>query len=583
MCRVISQSNGKIRKLLYEAKDSKVTRVNLQGTPGGAEAFELAAKFCYGVSIDTTLSNVAMLRCAAHHLQMTEEFSEKNLELRAELFLKETVFPSITNSISVLHQCETLVPIAEEINLVSRLITVITNNVCKEQLTCGLSKLEPSLPSKAAIAAEQEPPLDWWGKALAVLNLEFFQRVLSSVKSKGLKQDTISRILINYARNSLQCLMIRDVQSNKASFSGCEALKKQRAIVEAIVGLLPAQSRKSPVPMAFLSGLLKTATMANASTVCKTDLERRIGLQLEQAILEDVLIPSSPQNGHHALYETDAVARIFSTFLNLDEEEEEEEEEERARLRERGNGCYDFESPRSPKQSLIFKVSKLLDSYLAEIALDSNLLPAKFISLVEVMPDHARVVTDGLYRAVDIFLKVHPNVKESERYRLCKTIDCQKLSQEACSHAAQNERLPVQTAVQVLYFEQIRLRNALNGSQDQFFFGSVNCQYPQRSGSGVGSGAMSPRDNYASVRRENRELKLEVARMRMRLTDLEKDHVSMKQELVRVNPANKLLRSFTKKLGQLNQLFRMRDVKPLGAKANVDPRFLFQRRRRFSI
>nr|CAD1833360.1 unnamed protein product [Ananas comosus var. bracteatus] len=200
---LVSRS-GKIRKLLYEAKDSKVTRVNLQGTPGGAEAFELAAKFCYGVSIDITLSNVAMLRCAAHHLQMTEEFSEKNLELRAELFLKETVFPSITNSISVLHQCETLVPIAEEINLVSRLITVITNNVCKEQLTCGLSKLEPSLPSKPAIAAEQEPPLDWWGKALAVLNLEFFQRVLSSVKSKGLKQDTISRILINYARNSLQ-------------------------------------------------------------------------------------------------------------------------------------------------------------------------------------------------------------------------------------------------------------------------------------------------------------------------------------------------------------------------------------------
>ncbi|KAA3480341.1 BTB/POZ domain-containing protein isoform X2 [Gossypium australe] len=35
-------------------------------------------------------------------------------------------------------------------------------------------------------------------------------------------------------------------------------------------------------------------------------------------------------------------------------------------------------------------------------------------------------------------------MKDTERYRLCKTIDCQKLSQEACSHAAQNERLPVQ-------------------------------------------------------------------------------------------------------------------------------------------
>lgn len=170
-------------------------------------------------------------------------------------------------------------------------------------------------------------------------------------------------------------------------------------------------------------------------------------------------------------------------------------------------------------------------------------------------------------------------MKESERYRLCKTIDCQKLSQEACSHAAQNERLPVQMAVQVLYFEQIRLRNAMNGvgAHNQFLFGSMN---GQRSGSGAGSGCISPRDNYASVRRENRELKLEVARMRMRLTDLEKDHVSMKQDLVRSHPANRLFKSFTKKLSKLNALFRIRDVKPKG---NSESRFLFQKRRRHSV
>lgn len=73
----------------------------------------------------------------------------------------------------------------------------------------------------------------------------------------------------------------------------------------------------------------------------------------------------------------------------------------------------------------------------------------------------------------------------------------------------------------------------MNGGHNQFFFGSMNDQFPQRLGSGAGSGCISPRDNYASVRRENRELKLEVGRMRMRLTDLEKDHVSMKQELVK--------------------------------------------------
>lgn len=179
--------------------------------------------------------------------------------------------------------------------------------------------------------------------------------------------------------------------------------------------------------------------------------------------------------------------------------------------------------------------------------------------------------------------QVHPNIKESERYRLCKTINCQKLSQEACSHAAQNERLPVQTAVQVLYFEQIRLRNAMNGGHNQFYSSSMNGQFPQRSGSGAGSGCISPRDNYASVRRENRELKLEVARMRMRLTDLEKDHVSMKQELVKPHSASRLLRSFTRKLRKLNLLFRIKETKNLSGRANSESRFFFQRRRRYSV
>lgn len=172
-------------------------------------------------------------------------------------------------------------------------------------------------------------------------------------------------------------------------------------------------------------------------------------------------------------------------------------------------------------------------------------------------------------------------MKESDRYRLCKTINCQKLSQEACTHAAQNERLPVQMAVQVLYFEQIRMKNAMsNGGANPnpiFFQG-------QRS---LGSGAISPRDNYASVRRENRELKLEVARMRMRLTDLEKDHVSIKQEIGRPGPANKLLRSFTIKLRKLNALFRAGSQRsrsrPLASKASSENGFLCHKRRNHSI
>ncbi|KAI7751431.1 hypothetical protein M8C21_008224 [Ambrosia artemisiifolia] len=574
---LVSKS-GRIRKMLMEAKDSKTLRLNLQNLPGGSESFELAAKFCYGLNIEINLTNVAKLRCVSHFLEMSEEFADKNLEYRTEAFLKESVLPNITNSISVLHHCESLLPVSEEINLVGRIITAIANNACKEQLTCGLSKLESNYHLKPVPQSESE---NWWGKSLTVLGLEFFQRVLTAVKTKGLKQDMIARILMNYAHNSLQGLFLRDPQLAKGNFSDLEGQKKHRMIVEVIVGLLPTQSRKSSVPMAFLSSLLKSSIMASTSTACRSDLERRIGLQLDQAILEDILIPATASHGnnHGQLYDTDSIFRIFSIFLNLDEDDDDDDN----LLRDEGEMVYDFDTPSSPKQSSIVKVSKLLDCFLAEIAIDPNLPGSKFIALAELLPDHARLVNDGLYRAVDIFLKVHPNLKDSERYRLCKTIDCQKLSQEACSHAAQNERLPVQMAVQVLYFEQIRLRNAMNGGHNHLFFGSLNTQFPQRSSSGAGSGCISPRDNYASVRRENRELKLEVTRMRMRLTDLEKDHVSMKQELVKSHPANKLFKSLTKKLGKLNTLFKFKDVRGIGSKPNSESRFLFQKRRRNSI
>lgn len=51
-------------------------------------------------------------------------------------------------------------------------------------------------------------------------------------------------------------------------------------------------------------------------------------------------------------------------------------------------------------------MANLVDTYLAEIAPDANLTVDKFIALSELLPDHARALDDGLYRAIDIFLKV---------------------------------------------------------------------------------------------------------------------------------------------------------------------------------
>ncbi|PHU26454.1 BTB/POZ domain-containing protein SETH6 [Capsicum chinense] len=152
--------SGRIRKLLLETKDTKVSRINLTGLPSGFDAFAFVTKFCYGVNVEITISNVALLRCAARFIK---NISGKNLEIRTEVFLKDAVFLNISNSIYVLHHCETLLPVSEEVNLVSQLINAIANNACKEQLTSGLSKLEYNFSPKPVQCVDSETPLDWWG------------------------------------------------------------------------------------------------------------------------------------------------------------------------------------------------------------------------------------------------------------------------------------------------------------------------------------------------------------------------------------------------------------------------------------
>lgn len=54
-------------------------------------------------------------------------------------------------------------------------------------------------------------------------------------------------------------------------------------------------------------------------------------------------------------------------------------------------------------------------------------------------------------------MQEHPGISKGERKRICKLMDCKKLSVDACMHAVQNERLPLRVVVQVLFFEQVRV------------------------------------------------------------------------------------------------------------------------------
>lgn len=122
-------------------------------------------------------------------------------------------------------------------------------------------------------------------------------------------------------------------------------------------------------------------------------------------------------------------------------------------------------------------------------------------------------------------LQSHPWLAESDREQLCRLMDCQKLSLEACTHAAQNERLPLRIIVQVLFFEQLQLRTSIASC----FLVSDNLDgsRPLRSGF-VGS---SEGGGWASAARENQVLKVGMDNMRLRVSELEKECSSMRQEI----------------------------------------------------
>ncbi|KAF4367505.1 hypothetical protein G4B88_003709 [Cannabis sativa] len=166
---------------------------------------------------------------------------------------------------------------------------------------------------------------------------------------------------------------------------------------------------------------------------------------------------------------------------------------------------------------------------------NANLKLAKFLVIADSLPDHARTLHDGLYRAIDIYLKI-------TRTRQKETMQIDRLSKaipEAGGSRSQNERLPLQSIVQVLYFEQIRLRNTLcssYGDEDGVVMGIS---------SGALSAAMSPRDNYASLEEGKPRAEAGAGPIRMRLNDLERDMDMEKSS------SRKFMTSFSRKIGKL--------------------------------
>ncbi|MBA0793949.1 hypothetical protein Gohar_018325 [Gossypium harknessii] len=494
---------GYIRQLELQPSISKFRHdLKLEKFPGGPDTFEMILQFCYGLPADLNPNNIAALRCASEYLEMTEEFEDGNLITKAEAFLTFVVLASWKDTITVLKSCETLSPWAENLQIVRRCCDSIAYKASRENSSTG------------EIVSEES----WWLDDVATLRIDHFMRITTAIKAKGAKAEIIGKCIMHYAgkwlpdmdegleglrgygfgKSELQFSVLRRKEEESAGQN-----KEQRTIIESLVSMLPSQN--GAVSCKFLLQMLKTAMVYSASPALITDLEKRIGLMLEDANANDLLIPNfkdedqglmlnSPEQ--RTMHNIDVVQRILDYFLMHEQQQ----------------------------QQKIGKttVSKLLDNYLAEIARDPNLSITKFQALAESLPENARSCDDGLYRAIDIYLKTHPSLSEHDRRRLCKIMNCEKLSFDACMHAAQNDRLPLRIVVQVLFSEQAKMRMAMQGKESSIIADNSEQEEPR-----------------PSTNTEIKNLKSELENVKTNMAELQNDYSDLQQEYEKITSKHK--------------------------------------------
>lgn len=123
-------------------------------------------------------------------------------------------------------------------------------------------------------------------------------------------------------------------------------------------------------------------------------------------------------------------------------------------------------------------------------------------------------------------------MSESEREQLCRLMNCQKLSLEACTHAAQNERLPLRAVLQVLFFEQLQLRRAITGT---LLASSGPPQARQQQQAAVQRSVNASGAWRTTAVQESQVLRLDMDSMRSQVQELERECSSMRRAIKKID------------------------------------------------
>ncbi|XP_062215197.1 BTB/POZ domain-containing protein NPY4-like [Phragmites australis] len=470
----------RLQRLVASSNEEKNDEVDISDIPGGSSAFEICAKFCYGMIVKLNAYNVLAARCASEYLEMFETIDKGNLIYKIDVFLTSSVFRNWKDSIIVLQSTKSLLPWSENLKVINHCIDSIASkaSIDPSEVEWSYTYNRKKLPSENGIDShwngvrmQQIVPNDWWVEDLCELEVDLYKRVIMTIKAKG----RTPVVVIGEALRA--CAYRRLLGSLEDAVSNGVDCTKRRAALDAIVSLLP--SEEGSVSCSFLLKLLRASSLLESGESHRNNLIKRIATQLDGASVSDLLIPAN--TGENSVYNVDLIMAIVEEFM----------------LQKSDNGKENFQDDEEivEVENLIsasnpskLAVAKLIDGYLAEIAKDPNLPLPKLIALAEMVSSLPRPTHDGIYRAIDMYLKEHPSLSKSEKKKLCGLMDCKQLSQDACMHAVQNERLPLRVVVQVLFFEQIRASVASARSDPSAELPSaVHSLLPRENGNSIGS------------------------------------------------------------------------------------------------
>ncbi|XP_020400626.1 root phototropism protein 2 isoform X2 [Zea mays] len=466
-----------------DADPPATVELDLSALPGGADAFDKAARYCYGANFEITPQNAAALRCAAAFLDMRH--ASADLAGRVDEFLARAALRALPGAVAVLRSCEApgLRAAAEELGVARRAADAVARGVCAEALSLSYS------------SASRGP--GWWKLELAALSPRSFGKVVTALRCRRAEPAVVAAAAAAYAE-----LVLAEV------LAAPQDRADHRALLESVVDVLPSPADAPGVPAPFLCRLLHAAVAAGASAKTCRDLELRVAAVLDQATAQDLLAVALDATGER-VRNTDIVRRVVVAFV--ERQAAVTPAGERRSRRASMSGTTAATELGAARPGALEKVAMMVDEVAAEIATEEALPISKFVGVAGAVPKDARPSHDCLYRAVDIYLKTHPELDEIQREKVCSVMDPLKLSYQARTHASQNKRLPLQAALSALYYDELKLRSAATADV------VLDTQ-----SSAAGRACAQARAADAALARENEALRSELARMRAYLSGMER-------------------------------------------------------------